>query len=177
MKDLLKYYIALQPHFKKVMGEWRPGDNGYYIPESYPFLFVFDSARTADPGSDSLYSVNTLLVKNSYMLIVSSIKMNKESHSYLRIPRTVDDSGEEARSRSLVGMLDGIARLTIDKEGALIEVFDGVNNRDPQMIEGGETTTEAILKALCVQWNVGRGSGRMITEFWNRVIRCSPMCK
>jgi hypothetical protein len=66
------------------------------------------------------------------------------------LPRTIDDSNPEAQKRSLVGMLEDDYVLSESR-------FEDGNictcTIDCKIFEGA-TPTEAILRALCAQWEV-----------------------
>ena len=74
------------------------------------------------------------------------------------LPHTIDDSSEEARKRSLVGMLTYQWALSnpcpaagVDSYGLLL--FDDQGKEEIAYYEGA-TPTEAIMKALCAQEGV-----------------------
>jgi len=79
-----------------------------------------------------------------------------ENQGYIRIPLTIDDSSEEARRRSLWGML---SETVLPKETLYVgtEVFGngyecGYTTKDGFYEKAiGDTPTEAILKALLAQ--------------------------
>jgi hypothetical protein len=73
------------------------------------------------------------------------------------IPRTIDDSSEEASKRSLIGMLDVPPIITPiynqleDGNPTVCWELDWINGNYTESA-GGETITEAILRALLAQW-------------------------
>jgi len=109
MKDLLKYYIALQPKFREA------GCN---------------TSNTEWVWSED-YAVDKLYITFT--------------------PRTIDDSSEEARKRSLWGMFDVPPSVSFNSftNKYICSLWD----KQPMLIDRfvGETLTEAILKALCAQ--------------------------
>jgi len=121
MKDLLKYYIALQPKFREVMG-----DTWSYMDRFYHPLYLLMSYHP-DLHGDLPYDKGVI-----------------------RVPLTIDDSSEEARKRSLWGMVDW------NKYGAFVQI-----NGMIQITGVGFATigwpTEAILRALVAQWGVEAG--------------------
>lgn len=125
MKDLLKYYQALQPFLRERMGELQSEDD-YYC----------------------------LFYKNKFVCLLCSVSPNANSCKHMvRIPRTIDDSSPEAQRRSLWGMLDWKrVNMHLSERGDVC-----INTRlraDPLPVIWAAIPTEAILKALCAQWNV-----------------------
>jgi diadenosine tetraphosphatase ApaH/serine/threonine PP2A family protein phosphatase len=126
--DLLKYYVALQPKFREVMGNLRDSDDWKWS-EGDAVFRELPYARTVD-----------------------IVKMCKDG-KIIYLPRTIDDSSEEARKRSLVGMLTAISKYRV----VLTELTEGMwhcclMGEDEQYV--ATTLSEAILKALCAQWEV-----------------------
>ncbi len=127
MKDLLKYLIPLQPKFRKVMGEWQDGDA--YVVLNAQSKEVRDKVFYCSiPGEDPPY----------------------EWQKPIWIPRTIDDSSEEARRRSLLGMLDGF--ITLEKHYDIYRVITLIDGNFRDYL--GQTSTECYLKALCCQWGM-----------------------
>ena len=115
-KVLLPLHIKLQGLYREKCGDWQVGD-GVVIPPVPHIQYLVRSE-----------------IENDY-----SLWNQRHKHSAIRIPRTIDDSSEEARRRSLVGMLNQkgkewiIARFNME--------YLPFNNR----------FTEAILRALLAQ--------------------------
>jgi hypothetical protein len=117
---LLPLYIALQPKFREVMGEWKLSNDQFCWPDT------------------------------RYILLRRELQ---NAEGYLIIPRTIDDSSEEARKRSLWGMVDWKRySLHSHPNGKVWIEFEDSKFDGPMWL--GLTSTEAILKALCVQWEV-----------------------
>jgi len=122
--DLLKYYITLQPKFREVMGPIIVGDLVSWINSEITLVTTDFQAKCATGGN-----------------------------GYTVYPRTIDDSSEEARKRSLIGMLTAISEYRV----VLTELTGDMwhcclMGEDEQYI--ASTLTEAILKALCAQWDI-----------------------
>jgi len=76
---------------------------------------------------------------------------DKVCNSCIWIPRTIDDSSEEARKRSLWGMVEGRKKIKELSSGvSLLMVWEDSNILEYE----GNTPTEAMLKALVAQWGV-----------------------
>jgi hypothetical protein len=127
MKDLLKYYVALQPKFKETMGKLEDYDKAVFIEES-----------------DMVHRY----VSNSNIGV--SMCIAEDYGRLIRIPRTIDDSSPEAQKRSLWGMVDWRRfNMHLSESGEVC-----INTRllaNPLPIIWAATPTEAILKALCAQ--------------------------
>ena len=137
--ETLKYYIALQPKFREVMGGWQIGDHGYDpIGESICVRFSDTFTRSFCFPSSGMFLLDTSQV--------------------IRLPLTIDDSSEEARKRSLSGMIKGgwelLKHPSKDEEYSLMVSPMSISNYDAK--EGnnyfeGYSSTECFLKALCAQ--------------------------
>jgi hypothetical protein len=135
MNKLLELYTALNqcPEFKKAMGPWQDGDR--YINPDYSskvYVYCVICEESCDPHEDNA----------------------------IRIPLTIDDSSEEASKRSLIGMLDVPPIITPiynqleDGNPIICWELDWINGNYTEST-GGETITEAILRALLAQWGEG----------------------
>ncbi|MFA5323350.1 MAG: hypothetical protein WC373_11825 [Smithella sp.] len=123
MNDLeLKYHIALQPLYRRVMGEWEVEDMSYN--ESH---FVKISRVTHTD--------------------IHFWKMNPEKDNSLRIPLTIDDQNH----RGLLDMLLGTTTLYSYGENLSYERGVGVSTQDGYRYVKADTLTLAILKALAYQ--------------------------
>jgi hypothetical protein len=128
--ELLKYYVALQPFFRERMGEWKPHDKLLYPTGEIVYYTVWDGGKRWVPTSGDI----------------------------VWIPLTIDDSSEEARNRSLWGMVDW-KMFKCDSPQWLsgdIKIYQW--NEEVGLFSDKVCSwcspTEAILKALCVQWEV-----------------------
>ena len=128
----LKYYIALQPKIREAMGPWKVRDFGY----------------VEGLGIGILHS-------NGIMYFDSGTAINPEyCKDIIRIPLTCDDSSEEARKRSLWGMIDW-SKTAIHNRQLTEEVvvcYYGNEGQAPVVSIGN--LTDALLLALCAQWGV-----------------------
>lgn len=121
MKDLLKYYISLQPFFREKM-----------LPMQYNDDFICPS--------------------QGYSIIHWDDEKDALCAQCIIIPRTIDDSSEEARKRSLWGMVDGILGC---KKGIVDDRYCcSTSFKRTKSFYYANTPTEAILKALCHQEGV-----------------------
>lgn len=118
--ETLKYMIALQKKFREVMVDVRRGDMLCYAADRDPF-FVEDWNSLED------------------------IKSLREG-LYI-IPRTIDDYSDEARKRSLWGMVDWPKIWDSTSEHSKLKLM-------LDLMFGKTTPTLAILKALAEQWEV-----------------------
>jgi hypothetical protein len=126
LTKLLPYYIALQPKFREVMGPYQIGDE-----YGYPGNPCNNFVREEDLGRCR--------------------RLPKDTNVYC-LPRTIDDSSEEARKRSLVGMINGA--ITLRRNYALRDYNLIVATEHDVKIFVADTPTLAILKALSAQWEV-----------------------
>jgi len=122
----LKMLIALQPMIKKAMGEWQHGDMYCYI----------DTTDVDFYCKDCLY------------YNIFSIGLYKDA---IRIPLTIDPVNPE---RGLIGTIEGFVKIHYNPylKQWVVDVYDGFMLKKYSVI--ADTPTEAILKALCEQWEV-----------------------
>ena len=115
--ETLKYMIALQEKFREKKGEcgWLIGDM-YWVP-SYKNTYIY-----TDTDNDFAWS-----------------------DSAIWLPKTIDDSSEEARKRSLWGMVKWDHDVYIHTDGEM--AIEGIS-------DGCSSPTLAILKALAAQWRI-----------------------
>ena len=118
-QKLLDLYTKLQPKFREVMEPIRIGDMAAWWDNIVYFVTTDFQAKCVAGGN-----------------------------GYIIFPRTIDDSSEEARKRSLWGMLKGHKMLEEDKTG---RIYLSVTEQDSIY---ADNPTEAILRALCAQWEV-----------------------
>jgi len=125
---LLPLFTILQPKFREVMVDLKVAD----------LLFSQDAGYFFVGEWNKLDDINSLR-KDIFVL-----------------PRTIDDSSEEARKRSLWGMLDHTRFEVEDANNGLMWLMTK-NNFDcwKPLVDGKELTpTEALLRALAAQWGV-----------------------
>jgi hypothetical protein len=138
--SLLKYYKVLQPFFRERMGEWRIGD--IYYNSELDFLSPVDN----------LHAIRN--VAGQMPNYLKNLNNCRHVKSILWIPRTIDDFSEEARKRSLIGMLQNV--WTIYPVKRRKSVLVRINSHTKSHYEA-PTLTEALLKALCAQQGVEVG--------------------
>lgn len=130
-ETLLPLYTILQPKFRERMGELLKSVNDEYIcPKGIGITNRSICSSKCKQHDEYCY-------KNPFVFI----------------PRTIDDSSEEARKRSLWGMVDWSRFDSISNEAGVFTVRDWIND-DPAILIKGATPTEAILRALVAQWGV-----------------------
>ena len=133
-QKLLDLYIKLQPKFRDVMGEWQYTDDRYC---RYHMKYNADIPA-------GVCSVSPFCPSCKHILF---------------IPRTIDNFSEEARKRSLWGMVEGKGKyLCKGPEDQQWRVSIIEEKYDHVLMDAihyfGATPTEAILRALCAQWEV-----------------------
>lgn len=161
MKDLLKYYIALQPFFRERMGPIAEGDHvslGWFDSKSFDIGFVTQT-KTMEADIISADLIYVRWYSEKPWRDQSCDKRDWAEEHFIRLPHTIDDSSEEARKRSLIGMVKYFIRLSVVSQGYFQiwvkdtppgTIYDGSDN----LYFLGATPTEAILKALCHQEGV-----------------------
>lgn len=127
-ETLLPMHIKLQGLYKRGCGDWWLKGDEYF---------------------DSKYNQGGVIGIGD-LTVLNNMSIAKEVYdSYLRTPRTIDDSSEEAQKRSLWGMVDWEQWMVIHTLlNGMIEI---VNRRFDVPLRIVATPTEAILKALLVQ--------------------------
>jgi hypothetical protein len=124
-QKLLDLYIKLQPKFRDVMGEWQYTDDRYC---RYHMKYNADIPA-------GVCSVSPFCPSCKHILF---------------IPRTIDNFSEEARKRSLWGMLNW-KRFLICPSFRNGDIWIKEKERAWEVFG---TPTEAILRALCAQEGV-----------------------
>lgn len=130
--ELLKYYKALQLFFRERMGKIKDGDSIYLYDR---IITIGEYHNTGDR------------LMGAGCGCCSDFIASDEYENALRIPRTIDDSSEEERKRSLWGMVDwDLFHLGYAPNGLIKLVSENFTVQ--------ANPTEAILDALCAQEGV-----------------------
>lgn len=131
----LDYHKALQPLYKRVMGEWQVGDRCYH--EFYGEGVIVET---------KMFESITPFICIAFVDRVHAF--NPRDKEIFTIPLTIDDRSPEAFKRSFLGMVEGFGGLYLVP----------ANNKWCCFGENfyfyGDTPTLAILKALAVQEGV-----------------------
>lgn len=140
----LKYYIALQPFFRKKMGEWQTGDWVFHKEKRKVFWVAY-------PEGSFLFVYNREY--GSYREIFRS--------NAIFLPLPIDPVNPE---RGLLDMLSKEAQFFSGLGKSFVRYYDTIDGYCYLLIEG-DTPTLALLKALAEQEGVERRvSGRCVKE-------------